>query len=112
MSSLDVVHVPWFFFFFNDTATTEIYTLPLHDALPISAQGWRSVCLRPRRRRGRSLGGSRRRMGGHSRYFIGDSRGGLRGHSADSPRSFLERYFYHWSPGTRRRKTRSRVVTS
>src|ERR1041384_8853964 len=24
-----------FFFFFNDTATTEIYTLPLHDALPI-----------------------------------------------------------------------------
>src|SRR2546430_10165130 len=27
----------WFrFFFFNDTATTEIYTLSLHDALPIS----------------------------------------------------------------------------
>src|SRR3712207_7609531 len=25
-------------FFFNDTATTEIYTLSLHDALPISAQ--------------------------------------------------------------------------
>src|SRR3712207_9190819 len=25
------------FFFFNDTATTEIYTLSLHDALPISA---------------------------------------------------------------------------
>src|SRR2546426_12357132 len=24
------------FFFFNDPATTEIYTLPLHDALPIS----------------------------------------------------------------------------
>src|SRR5260221_13690034 len=34
--------LPWtdhwhtFFFFFNDTATTEIYTLSLHDALPIS----------------------------------------------------------------------------
>src|SRR2546425_3838215 len=28
-----------FFFFFNDTATTEIYTLSLHDALPISF-GW------------------------------------------------------------------------
>src|SRR2546430_11195852 len=28
------------FFFFNDTATTEIYTLSLHDALPIS-------CARP-----------------------------------------------------------------
>src|SRR3712207_7310921 len=25
------------YFFFNDTATTEIYTLSLHDALPISA---------------------------------------------------------------------------
>src|SRR5256885_6274558 len=28
-----------FFFFFNDTATTEIYTLSLHDALPISFGG-------------------------------------------------------------------------
>src|SRR5256885_12538033 len=27
------------FFFFNDTATTEIYTLSLHDALPISPPG-------------------------------------------------------------------------
>src|SRR5258705_5840920 len=27
---------PSFLFFFNDTATTEIYTLSLHDALPIS----------------------------------------------------------------------------
>src|SRR2546422_11389724 len=26
------------FFFFNDTATTEIYTLSLHDALPISVR--------------------------------------------------------------------------
>src|SRR2546422_4208346 len=30
------------FFFFNDTATTEIYTLSLHDALPISGGGWRA----------------------------------------------------------------------
>src|SRR2546428_3654926 len=30
-------HIIWYvFFFFNDTATTEIYTLSLHDALPIS----------------------------------------------------------------------------
>src|SRR2546425_5569229 len=28
-------HLFLFFFFFNDTATTEIYTLSLHDALPI-----------------------------------------------------------------------------
>src|SRR5256885_5367319 len=34
---LDIRHVTIsFFFFFNDTATTEIYTLSLHDALPIS----------------------------------------------------------------------------
>src|SRR2546429_2529521 len=32
------------FFFFNDTATTEIYTLSLHDALPISrAKGKKSA---------------------------------------------------------------------
>src|SRR6267143_7167734 len=30
-----------FFFFFNDTATTEIYTLSLHDALPIRSRGGR-----------------------------------------------------------------------
>src|SRR2546429_4203219 len=34
------------FFFFNDTATTEIYTLSLHDALPIS----RPRCSSPRAR--------------------------------------------------------------
>src|SRR3712207_9502380 len=30
-----VLEVVCFYFFFNDTATTEIYTLSLHDALPI-----------------------------------------------------------------------------
>src|SRR5256885_16658703 len=30
------LHLRFIFFFFNDTATTEIYTLSLHDALPIS----------------------------------------------------------------------------
>src|SRR2546422_7748736 len=30
-----LTHPHVFFFFFNDTATTEIYTLSLHDALPI-----------------------------------------------------------------------------
>src|SRR5256886_12133398 len=32
------------FFFFNDTATTEIYTLSLHDALPILPYGYRYRC--------------------------------------------------------------------
>src|SRR5256885_15274115 len=33
------------FFFFNDTATTEIYTLSLHDALPIS-KDYKSCCYK------------------------------------------------------------------
>src|SRR5471030_3534594 len=35
-----------FFFFFNDTATTEIYTLSLHDALPILRRrpSWKRTC--------------------------------------------------------------------
>src|SRR6266705_6726316 len=47
-------------FFFNDTATTEIYTLSLHDALPICgcrsrrARRRRPRCRRPRSRRRRS----------------------------------------------------------
>src|SRR5438093_3181961 len=32
-----------FFFFFNDTATTEIYTLSLHDALPICARRTKTI---------------------------------------------------------------------
>src|SRR3712207_7091289 len=42
-------------FFFNDTATTEIYTLSLHDALPICAAG------RQRRRGRRRAPGARLR---------------------------------------------------
>src|SRR2546426_9995903 len=41
------------FFFFNDTATTEIYTLSLHDALPISPglrAGMQNLMLRDTRR--------------------------------------------------------------
>src|SRR3712207_9485774 len=41
-------------FFFNDTATTEIYTLSLHDALPISLR-------RSRQHRWRSLAAGRHR---------------------------------------------------
>src|SRR5690242_13925388 len=33
-----IIYTIVFFFFFNDTATTEIYTLSLHDALPIYAE--------------------------------------------------------------------------
>src|SRR6266496_6756546 len=53
MSFLPLVYF-LFFFFFNDTATTEIYTLSLHDALPISTWGVPAMnhcsraCDRPR----------------------------------------------------------------
>src|SRR2546430_2083604 len=47
------------FFFFNDTATTEIYTLSLHDALPI----YRVRGRRLRQDRSRHARGVRRRAG-------------------------------------------------
>src|ERR1039458_3500923 len=50
-----VSSLPLCFFFFNDTATTEIYTLSLHDALPISA------IRRPGSGRSRRCTGRRRR---------------------------------------------------
>src|SRR4051794_41642144 len=39
--------VAFFFFFFNDTAPTEIYTLSLHDALPISIAPSTPACRLP-----------------------------------------------------------------
>src|SRR6266566_9094337 len=39
-----------FFFFFNDTATTEIYTLSLHDALPISRRRTQPASKTPQAR--------------------------------------------------------------
>src|SRR5690348_17582660 len=51
----------YFFFFFNATATPEIYTLSLHDALPISrwSTGARARFARSRRATGRSSGARR-----------------------------------------------------
>src|SRR4051812_49897600 len=56
------------FFFFNDTATTEIYTLSLHDALPIFRKSRRSSyfrrkesCERPTSGIATSRGGSDRK---------------------------------------------------
>src|SRR3712207_7983528 len=60
------------FFFFNDTATTEIYTLSLHDALPICA-GRRRPCpptwpaAQERASRGRSRARSRSTGRGRAR---------------------------------------------
>src|SRR5256885_14896142 len=54
---------PYCFFFFNDTATTEIYTLSLHDALPISrglSRDRRRALRAARVRDGRHRAGRRR----------------------------------------------------
>src|SRR2546422_9993546 len=53
------------FFFFNDTATTEIYTLSLHDALPIScaARPWPETRRSPA---ARGPGGSRTSRAGRA----------------------------------------------
>src|SRR2546427_7633932 len=51
----------FFIFFFNDTATTEIYTLSLHDALPICVSSWAApVSCSPPVTTRQSGGGSRR----------------------------------------------------
>src|SRR5256885_6667867 len=46
MSQVTEQFLSFFFFFFNDTATTEIYTLTLHDALPISVYKCQNICCR------------------------------------------------------------------
>src|SRR2546426_7325927 len=68
-----------FFFFFNDTATTEIYTLSLHDALPISllSKAWGVTLplvllvldVHPLRRLGRG-GGLRTVLAEKVPYFV------------------------------------------
>src|SRR2546429_6505284 len=54
------------FFFFNDTATTEIYTLSLHDALPISSRPWLPLPLRNAPQTRYSAYVARRLRGGQS----------------------------------------------
>src|SRR5256885_6176635 len=74
LGSSDLIRFCLFFFFFNDTATTEIYTLSLHDALPIWLEHgvgpgswcwsgrWSGRARRRRRARRRCLGGGRRQQ--------------------------------------------------
>src|SRR5256886_12617515 len=93
MSDIDVTHTfCLIFFFFNDTATTEIYTLSLHDALPISRAlhvagpgagdreygarlgrvlGRPARSLRCAHRRAAQDGGARRNTAAHSRHLGG-----------------------------------------
>src|SRR2546429_4155888 len=45
MFCLTCILLYFIFFFFNDTATTEIYTLSLHDALPIFSEQIHRACI-------------------------------------------------------------------
>src|SRR5256885_6500436 len=60
--------MPFTFFFFNDTATTEIYTLSLHDALPISnsANKWSLSLIDEFQRSSITAAGTRRRSEEHT----------------------------------------------
>src|SRR2546430_9388025 len=95
-----------FFFFFNDTATTEIYTLSLHDALPISRRELRRRLVQRARaperaeldehrlRDGRphaveNLGGERDVLVDHPRLL--DERVGHRQVELDGVRAALDR---------------------
>src|SRR5256885_11649415 len=60
----------FFFFFFNDTATTEIYTLSLHDALPISHGCKRCALFRLVQRSNKYS--ERDRCGFHGRHGFGN----------------------------------------
>src|SRR5205814_9977565 len=64
LSSPCILHILLFpFFFFNDTATPEIYTLSLHDALPIFSHDLEDVAGA---RRARSIVGERAPRRGRS----------------------------------------------
>src|SRR3989442_7769384 len=60
-------------FFFNDTATTEIYTLSLHDALPISAAAEAAPRMLPTGKESGAMGSSRCRVALYSHDTMGRS---------------------------------------
>src|SRR5258708_25464076 len=74
------------FFFFNDTATTEIYTLSLHDALPIfsNEKFWRKPYPY-----GNSVGHLILHVTGNLNYYIG-ARVAETGYVRDRDREFTE----------------------
>src|SRR5207253_10246471 len=79
----DAFHSLFFFFFFNAPATTEIYTLSLHDALPISWSALVPVMIR------RSLNSSARGIfsGRKNHERIGESRSLSTNQSMSYPRA-------------------------
>src|SRR3712207_9111374 len=79
-------------FFFNDTATTEIYTLSLHDALPICCCGScsRSPASGPSRGTTSRCGRRRDEAAGPRRHGPGGEPGGGRGTRSEEHTSELQ----------------------
>src|SRR5947207_7669283 len=90
----------FFVFFFNDTATTEIYTLSLHDALPICecpGDGDQDGRLRTEEQQRHQVGGVRDRQGGRSEEHTSE----LQSHSDLVCRLLLEKKKKHTRPKSR-----------
>src|SRR5256885_178539 len=82
------------FFFFNDTATTEIYTLSLHDALPICRVF--AGPAKPAHRRGPGLGAA---VAVHDRPVLPGPAGGA-GQRADGAVVCFARRLSFWHRGS------------
>src|SRR3712207_8787231 len=81
-----------YYFFFNDTATTEIYTLSLHDALPISGRR-RSPTSRPERPKRRRSWPRRRSPGPWSSSPAGRSGSSRRSRSEEHTSELQSRQY-------------------
>src|SRR2546426_12801654 len=80
-------------FFFNDTATTEIYTLSLHDALPISPWAWLDRSLGEVLERALHVGEESVRVGAvHDAVIVGHR---YHAHGADRDRVGAVRQRHH-----------------
>src|SRR5690349_22168877 len=101
-----------FLFFFNDTATTEIYTLSLHDALPICAGRPARAGSRGRpdaaRHRPLQMRGARRRAGGRG----GDDRSEEHTSELQSRRDLVCRLLLEKKKKKKKRCTKSKNNTS
>src|SRR3989442_13169993 len=89
-----------FFFFFNDTATTEIYTLSLHDALPISRRvdGHRHLPRHSHLQRGAGI--ARARPPAH--HAAADGGGGAARAAAAQSEGGRAKQRHHAAPGSGR----------
>src|SRR3989454_9539155 len=87
-----------FFFFFNDTATTEIYTLSLHDALPIYADRVIEILGIDQVIAAQLFTGLRERTVGHQPLAFADPDRGGRRHRRSEERRVGKECRSRWSP--------------